>query len=587
MRTTAWQQWRWRMDPMASQMVGWWVGQPSSCPLGSGAGNSDQADEGSMVDKNLLFYGDNLEVLREQIADESVDLVYLDPPFNSNRSYNVLFATRSGDEAQAQIEAFDDTWTWSQDSEAIYEELVQGNAPAKVADAIIALRQLVGDNDVLAYLVMMAPRLVELHRVLKQTGSLYLHCDPTASHYLKMLLDAVFGPQRFRTEIVWKRSSAHSDTAQGRIQHGRLHDVILFYTRGESWTWNPIYTRYDQEYIDAKYPHVEPNTGRRYGTWDMTGPGGAAKGNPSYEVMGVTRYWRYSKDRMERFIAEGRVEQRKPGNVPRLKRYLDEAPGIPLQDVWVDIPPINSQAAERLGYPTQKPEALLERILEASSNEDDVVLDPFCGCGTTIAVAQRLRRRWIGVDITYLAVDLITKRLIDTYGEEVAATFEVRGIPRDLPGAKALFQRDPFDFERWAVSLVGGQPNEKQTGDKGVDGVIRFPLDKHGVGRVLVSVKGGRQLGPAMVRDLGGTVNSQRAEMGILITLEQPTKGMVEEVCRSGSYTHPLTQRMFPRVQLITVAELLAGKHPQMPSAFLPYVKAKRARVGDQGILDF
>jgi DNA modification methylase len=537
------------------------------------------------VDKNLLFYGDNLEVLRRDIPNESVDLVYLDPPFNSNRSYNVLFASKSGDESQAQIEAFDDTWTWSHEAEAAYDEMVQGGTvPPKVADAVEALRRLLGDNDVLAYLVMMTARLVELHRVLKPTGSLYLHCDPTASHYLKLILDAIFGPQRFRNEFIWKRSTAHSDTKQGSRQAGRLHDVIFFYAKGEQWTWNPIYTPYDEEYVESKYRHIEEGTGRRFRKDNLT----AAKpgGDTSYEFRGVKpykgRYWAYSKEKMEQFAAEGRLYYTRTG-MPEYKRYLDEMPGVPLQDLWTDIAPINAKASERLGYPTQKPEALLERIITASSNEGDIVLDPFCGCGTTVAVAQRMRRNWIGIDITFLAVDLISKRLIDTHGEEVAETFETRGIPRDLAGAKALFRQDPFDFERWAVSLVDAQPNLRQVGDKGADGVIRFPLDgSKAIGRALVSVKGGESLNPGMVRDLVGTVSSQRAELGLFISLEKPTRGMVDAAQHAGTFVWPFNGKTYPKVQLITVAELLDGKSPDLPPAYLPYVQAKRMAVGEQ-----
>ena len=348
---------------------------------------------------NALYYGDNLDILREHVADASVDLIYLDPPFNSNATYNVLFQERSGEQSAAQITAFDDTWHWGMESEAAYHEVVTGG-PKGLADLLQAMRSFLGQNDMMAYLTMMAQRMIELHRVLKPTGSIYLHCDPTASHYLKMLLDAVFGPTNFRTEITWKRTSAHSDTRQGRRQHGRVHDILLFYTKGSNWTWNPSYTEYDKEYVEDFYKYVEPETGRRYRLGDLTGPGGAAKGNPQYEVMGVTRYWRYSKDRMQKLIDQGRVVQTKPGNVPQYKRYLDEMPGVPLQDLWTDIGPVASQARERLSYPTQKPEALLERIVNASSNEGDVVLDPFCGCGTAIAAAERLNRRWIGIDIT-------------------------------------------------------------------------------------------------------------------------------------------------------------------------------------------
>ena len=267
-----------------------------------------------------------------------------------------------------------------------------------------------------SYLTMMAVRLMEMHRVLKPTGSIYLHCDPTASHYLKLLMDSVFEAEQFRSEITWKRTSAHSDTRQGRRQHGRVHDVLLFYTKSDQWTWNPIYTDYDLEYITKFYKYIEPITNRRYTLDNLTGPGGAAKGNPQYEVMGVTRYWRYSQERMAELIAQGRIVQTKPGTVPRYKRYLDEMPGVPLQDQWTDINPIQSQSKERIGYPTQKPLALLERIIKASSNEGNMVLDPFCGCATACIAADKLGRKWVGIDISPKAVELVNMRLQQTMG---------------------------------------------------------------------------------------------------------------------------------------------------------------------------
>ncbi len=430
---------------------------------------------------NKLFFGDNLGILREQVASESVDLVYLDPPFNSNATYNVLFGEKSGEKSSAQITAFDDTWHWGMESEAAFKELVE-EAPPKLVELMRALRSFLGQSDMMAYLSMMAVRLLQLHRVLKPTGSLYLHCDPTASHYLKLVLDAVFSPWNFRTEIAWKRSSAHSDTKQGRRQHGRIHDLLLFYTKSDDWTWNPIYTPYEKEYVDAFYKYIEPNTGRRYRLGDLTGPGGAAKGNPSYEVMGVTRYWRYSKKRMEELIRQGRIVQTRPGAVPAYKRYLDEMPGIPLQDLWSDIGPVGAQAIERLNYPTQKPEALLERIIKASSNEGDLVLDPFCGCGTTIVAAERLKRRWIGIDITHLAINLMVHRLKDSFGYELS-DFVVEGVPKDLESARALAEDvDRHHFEWWALSLVGARPaqDKKKGADTGIDGVLYFYDDESG-----------------------------------------------------------------------------------------------------------
>ena len=268
-----------------------------------------------------------------------------------------------------------------------------------------------------SYLTMMAVRLLEMRRVLKETGSIYLHCDPTASHYLKMLMDTIFGMGNFRTEIVWKRTNAHSDGKQGRQQHGRIHDVILFYTVSKEWTWNRIYTEYDHEYIAKFYRLVEADSGRCYQLTDLTGPGGAAKGNPYYEFLGVTRYWRYSFDRMHELLREGRIVQTKPGTVPRYKRYLDEMPGVPVQDLWTDIGPIPSQAKERVGYPTQKPLALLERIIRTSSNEGDLILDPFCGCATACVAAEKLGRQWIGIDISSKAGDLVNMRLKEFMGD--------------------------------------------------------------------------------------------------------------------------------------------------------------------------
>jgi len=340
------------------------------------------------MSNNTLFYGDNLVILRNHIADESVDLIYLDPPFTSNRNYTVLFRDESGKESEAQITAFEDTWHWTDTAEETYYELVQRSAH-EVSTAIEAMRTLIGTNQMMAYLVMMAARLVELHRVLKPTGSLYLHCDPTASHYLKILLDAIFGTSCFRSEIIWKRSSAHNDAKQGAKQPGRIHDILLFYSKDiEVWTWNPVFTPYDASYVESNYNKVETETGRRFKSTDLT----AAKpgGDTSYEWKGVApssgRYWAYSRENMQKFEDEGRLYYTRTG-MPRLKQYLDEMPGVHVQSIWDDVPPLSSQSAERLGYPTQKPVSLLERIIKLSSNEGDVVLDPFCGCGTAISAA--------------------------------------------------------------------------------------------------------------------------------------------------------------------------------------------------------
>ena len=532
--------------------------------------------------RNALYYGDNLAVLRERVADESVDLVYLDPPFNSNASYNVLFREKTGEESPAQIQAFMDSWEWTQETEYTYEYEIIGNpsVPSAVKDMIGGFRQFIGRNDMMAYLVMMTPRLVELRRVLKPTGSIYLHCDPTAGHYLKLLMDSVFGVRNFRTEITWKRTSAHSDTRQGRRQHGRVSDTLLFYTKTSNWNWNPVYTPYDQEYIDQFYRHVEPDTGRRFRLDNLTGPGGAAKGNPSYEVMGVTRYWRYSQERMQELIEQGRVVQASPGAVPAYKRYLDEMPGVPLQNIWTDIGPIGARARERLGYPTQKPEALLERIIRSSSNEGDVVLDPFCGCGTAVAAAHKLGRQWMGIDITHLAVALMKNRLKTGFDLEVGQDYEVVGEPQDEGSARALWEQDPYQFQFWAVSLLEAQPQSEQRrgADRGVDGMLYFvDGQRRTPQKVVIQVKGGRVSSP-QVRDLVGVVEREKAAMGLFISLEPPTRDMRQEAAAAGFYHSDLWQRNFAKIQLRTVGEMLSGQGFDLPPRPGDYQPAQRVR---------
>ncbi len=542
--------------------------------------------------ENTLFYGDNLDILREHIDDESVDLVYLDPPFNSNRSYNVLFRDESGRESDAQITAFEDSWHWGETAEATYRDLIL-EAPEKVSTAIEALLKLIDRNPMMAYLVMMTPRLVELHRVLKPTASLYLHCDPTASHYLKIVLDSIFGVENFRNEIVWKRSYAHSDDAQGNVLHmGRIHDVILFYTKTEFASRNTVYMPYDEEYVRKTYNNLDEH-GRRYALTSVTGPGGGSKGNPHYEVMGVTRYWRYSKEKMNQLIAEGRVIQTKPGNVPRYKRFLDEMPGTTLQDVWFDIKRLSSHAKERLGYPTQKPVALLERIIRASSNEGDVVLDPFCGCGTAIAAAHKLNRRWIGIDITHLSVSLQKYRLLDMFGLVSGVDYEVIGEPTTETGARELAadsaNEGRYQFEWWALSLVGAKPTGGQAGsrrgkkgaDKGIDGVINFfERDEKGkpqARKVIVQVKSGKVSSP-VVNELIGVLEQEKASIGLLITLEPPTQPMTRAALAAGYYESDFWGKSCRRLQILTIGDLLGGAGVDMPPQHGTFRQAPRAR---------
>jgi len=508
---------------------------------------------------NHLFYGDNLEVLRSgAIAPDSVDLIYLDPPFNSNASYNVLFKAPSGEGSAAQIEAFDDTWHWNDSAEAAFADVLRsGNGAA--AEMLRAMRGFLGENDMMAYLAMMAVRLIELHRVLKPTGSLYLHCDPTASHYLKILLDAVFGATNFRTEISWRRQSAHNDAAQGRNQFGNVRDIIFFYTKSSAWTWTWLYTPYDESYVRNFYRHIEEGTGRRYRLGDITAPGGAdpKKRNPFYEFLGVKRYWRYSEQRMNELYADGRIIQTAPGRVPQYKRYLDEMPGVALQNDWGDVLPLHASHKEKLGYPTQKPVALLERIIAASSNPGDLVLDPFCGCGTTVHAAEKLGRNWIGIDVTHLAIGLIEKRLRDAFP---GVQFTTHGVPQDLDGARDLAERgrtDPkyyFEFEKWALSLIDAVPGNlsRRGADKGIDGNIYFGK----TGRGIVSVKAGDNVGVSMLRDLRGVIERERADIGVFLTLTPPKRTMIAEAAAAGQFTLDGFTPV-PRIQIVTIEDAL------------------------------
>jgi DNA modification methylase len=538
---------------------------------------------------NALYYGDNLDVLRRYVDDESVDLIYLDPPFNSARSYNVLFAEQDGTRAAAQIQVFEDTWCWDESASAAYHETVESGG--KVSEVLQAFRLFLGDSDMLAYLSMMAPRLTELRRALKPTGSLYLHCDPTASHYLKLLLDAVFGPENFRNEIIWQRTLAK---ALMTVRLPNNHDVLLAYSKTESPTWNAdeMFSPYDANALDEKTNEkysLRDAAGRRYQLTSLINPN-PERPNLTYEFLGITRVWRWTRERMQKAYAEGLVVQPSPGAVPRLKRYLDEQRGKPLGDVWTDIPPINARAQERLGYPTQKPEALLERIIAASTNPGDVVLDPFCGCGTTIAAAQTLNRRWIGIDITHLAINLIRTRLADAHGD--SAKFQVIGEPTTIEDAAELARTDPYQFQWWALGLVRARPVEQKKGaDKGIDGRIFFH-DGTSSGKtlqVILSVKAGRLHAP-YVRDLRGVVEREKAAIGVLLSLDEPTKAMRSEAASAGFYSSPWGNH--PKIQILTVAELLDGRIIDFPrtaginKTFKTAPKARKAKGANASLFD-
>lgn len=539
---------------------------------------------------NTLFYGDNLEILREYIPSESVDLVYLDPPFNSNRNYNVLFKDESGKDAQAQITAFEDTWHWNLKAEEAYQELVTKGGE-RIASMVGALRSFIGANQMMAYLVMMAARLVELHRVLKPTGSLYLHCDPTASHYLKIILDSIFSINQFRNEIIWQRTNAHNMRTKGYV---RANDIIFFYTKTDGFVFNEQHTEYGTEQLSRFKPD---ENGRLYKAENMT----FSNPNPTrqFEWRGAkppsNRSWGASLEQLEKWYAEGRILLKRDGT-PRLdglKIYLDETKGKPLTTNWTDIDRVSNTSGDRLGYPTQKPIALLERIISASSNPGDVVLDPFCGCGTTIAAAQKLGRKWIGIDITHLSIALQKYRLKDAFNLDEKKDYRVIGEPEDMGSARQLAQDDRYQFQWWALSLIkalplGGQAGSKEGkkgADKGVDGVLNFLDDQSGKPkRILVQVKSGK-VSSRDIRDLIGTLNREKAEIGVFITLDPPStgpKGMTTEAASAGFYRSEISGRDFPRLQILTIEDLLAGAEVKMPppmhTAVVTFKKAKDER---------
>ncbi|MCK5225244.1 MAG: restriction endonuclease [Planctomycetes bacterium] len=479
------------------------------------------------VEKNKLYYGDNLDILQRYIKDESVDLVYLDPPFNSNQDYNVLFAEKDGGRSGAQIKAFDDTWHWDTLAAAAWQETVEKGG--KVSQVMQAFRTFLGENDMLAYLSMMAPRLVELKRVLKETGSIYLHCDPTASHYLKLLMDAIFEPQNFINEIVWH----YRKWPAGKYTFQRNHDIILFYSKSKN----------RNRVFNQLYMSRAESTLKRFGT---------AKIISSFDEKG------------------NRLPSKTEGK---------NSAGVRQDDVWEigRVPPIKQL------FPTMKPEALLERIIKASSNEGDVVLDPFCGCGTTIAVAQRLNRRWIGIDITHLAIGLIKHRLQDAFGEKVRETYKVIGEPKDITGARQLAKEDTFQFECWALGLVGARSAEKKKGaDKGIDGRLYFHDEGTGgkTKQIIFSVKAGN-VNVSHIRDLRGVIDREKAQIGVLLTMNKPTKPMIVEAASAGFYDSPWGKKKHPRLQILTIEDLLSEKQidcPPLSQVNITFKKAAKAK---------
>ncbi len=516
---------------------------------------------------NKLYYGDNLDVMRKFIRDETVDLCYIDPPFNSKRNYNQIY-NNIGTEDRAQAQAFVDTWEWNDHANQCLDEIQSNKNGVQTQQSIAlihGLEKVLHKGSLFAYIVAMTVRIGEIHRVLKPTGSFYLHCDDVADSYLRLVCDALMVSRggEFKNEIVWKRTGAHNDSKQ----YGRNADRILFYTKSLEFTFNKVYQPYDAHYVASHY-RLKDSAGRLYRTDNLTAFG-LSGGGYTYEWNGVTKIWRCPKEKMQELHDSGRVRYTRTGTAEFI-RYLDEMPGIPAQGIWDDIHAINSQAAERLGYPTQKPEALLERIILTSSNEGDLVLDAFCGCGTTAAVSNRLKRQWIGIDITYQSVALILKRLKDHGGQAAIDNVELHGVPKDMESVDALIHKKDDrvrkEFEKWAILTYSDNRaviNEKKGADKGIDGVAYTRKAKNEVLPVMISVKSGN-ITSAVIRDLRGVVEREAAACGILITRNPPSKPMIQEAKEAGQFK-PEHFKAFDKLQIVTVQEILDGARISLP----------------------
>lgn len=506
---------------------------------------------------NTLFFGDCLEILRDQVSVESVDLIYLDPPFNSQRDYNLLFKTPKGHAIDAQITAFEDSWHWGTQAEREFDEILH-QPNTQVAELLLALRRFLRENDMLAYLTMMARRLLELHRVLKKTGSLYLHCDPTVSHYLKLVLDAVFGIDNFRNEITWLRSRNPKGSQYEARRFSPDTDIIFFYAKSHEVKLNYAQIKIPQtnEELELKYDRIDEK-GRYTDGPILRSSTMGDRPNLVYEYKNYTpdSYgWRVTYEKLVKIDQEGNLGWSTHGK-PFRKLRPENDTGKPVGNCWTDISSLNPQAAERLGYPTQKPLALLERIIQASSNEGDVVLDPFCGCGTAVHAAHKLGRQWIGIDITHLSISIIEQRLKKAFPGIV---FEVQGVPKDLASAQDLAKRDKYQFQWWVCSLVNAQPyqGKKKGADSGIDGLIYFRDDDGLAKKAIVSVKGGESVTVSMVRDLKGVLEREKAQMGLFVTLTPPTQPMIKEAVTAGYYVSPLFGQ-YPKIQILTVERLL------------------------------
>ena len=559
-----------------------------------------------MATNNYLFYGDNLQVLRKSVKDETVDLCYIDPPFNSQRDYNQIY-NNIGEEDQAQAQAFTDTWVWDEIAIAGYDEIIaneKGRFTPQVVELIKGLHSVLGDGSLLAYLVSLALRMTEIHRVLKSTGSFYLHCDPTASHYLKLVLDAIICAQGgdFKNEIIWKRTTARSDSHKWN----HIHDVLFFYTKSKTYTWKTQYMGYDDEYVDGFYNEVDEN-GDVYMSDNLTAPQkrGGFSGKPwrGIDPTSKGRHWALPKQFLDSLgITGGTVQERldkldglgrviwpdKENGVPRYKRYLKDMPGLAIQSIINDIPPIPRNSAEKLGYPTQKPQDLLERIIKASSNDGDVVLDAYCGCGTTIDASQKLKRKWIGIDITYQSIAVVLKRLEDTYGKPFVDTVVLGGIPQDMKSVRALANKKDDrlrkEYEKWAVLTYTNNRaiiNEKKGADSGIDGIAFFRVGKKDNAKIIFQAKSGG-VSRKDIATLRGDMERTEAPLGVLITLEQPTKPMLQEAKAAGQYHHPDMGRSYERITIVTAQEIVEDhKRLDIPMS-LEVLKAAEREIEDK-----
>ena len=527
---------------------------------------------------NSLYYGDCLDWMR-QWPHESVDLIYLDPPFNSNANYNILFGKGNG--VSAQMRGFTDTWKWNEAAAERVGRIEKAGATA-VHKPVKAFKELIGECGMLAYLSYMGERLEVMRDLLSPTGSIYLHCDPTASHYLKTLMDSIFESGNFRNEIIWQRAV----TRKGNLTRGLAadHDVILRYSKSDEFLWNTeaVTQPYDMDDLDEKtlsqYSKIDSD-GRRYQLTSITAPRQNPSSNLTYEVMGVRRTWRWTQERMEREVRSGKVVQTSPGNVPRQIRYLDEQKGKTLNSVWTDIPNIHAHSKENLGYDTQKPLKLLERIIAMSSNEDELVLDPFCGCGTAIVAAHNLGRQWLGIDISATAIDIIQSQRLRPLG--IAA--ESHGIPQDLASARKLAREKALDFEAWAVTRIDGLvPNERQTGDGGIDGRGRMldRADTHDSDLVLAQVTGSREFRLDKFRDFLHVVERENAVAGVYITLDRGGSDTALAEARAKGEIIVGASR-YPRVQVWSIADYFDGRIPHLPALADPFTgKAVQSRLG-------